>query len=226
MKESALFAWSGGKDSALALHEVLKQGIYEVTLLTTLTEGYTRVSMHGVREELLDAQALSLRLPLEKVWIPAACTNEVYGARMAAALSKYQAMGCSVCLFGDIFLADVRAYREQNLAHLGMRAEFPLWGKGSIALAEEFRQAVFKAVITCVDTQALDGSFAGSEYDEAFIRRLPPGVDVCGENGEFHTFVYDGPVFSVPVHFEIGGMVLREKRFLYCDLLPIKAPVE
>ncbi|MGE5598572.1 MAG: ATP-binding protein [Bacteroidota bacterium] len=220
MREPVLLAWSGGKDSALALRAVLARDIYRITLLTTLTEGYNRVSMHGVREELLDDQARSLGLPLEKVWIPPACPHEIYAARMEAALRKHLAQGCSRCFFGDLFLADVRAYREQNLGRLGMRAEFPLWGGDSRELAAAFLRDGFKAAIACVDGQALDGSFAGREYDRDFLADLPPGVDPCGENGEFHSFVYDGPIFTAPVRHRRGGVVLRDNRFFYCELLP------
>ncbi|MGE5529264.1 MAG: ATP-binding protein [Patescibacteria group bacterium] len=216
----ALMAWSSGKDSALALWRLMRENQYEVTLLATLTEGYDRVSMHGVREELLDAQAAALGLPLDKIWIPPGCPHEEYAARMAAALARHKERGCEVCFFGDIFLADVRAYREENLARIGMRAAFPLWGEETAVLAAEFIRQGFRATITCVDTRVLDGGFAGEEYGEDLIRRLPPGVDVCGENGEFHTFVHDGPLFAEPVRFCRGETVLREERFRFCDLLP------
>ncbi len=218
MKEPVLLAWSGGKDSAMALHELLRSGQYDITLLTTLTEDYRRISMHGIREDVLEAQAVALGLPLAKVWIPAACANEVYGARMAEALETQRARGCGVCFFGDIFLADVRAYREQHMALAGMRAEFPLWGSPPRELADAFVRQGFKAAVACVDTQALPAGFAGREYDEAFIRSLPRSVDVCGENGEFHTCVYDSPDFRSPLPLQRGETVLREQRFSYCDL--------
>jgi len=214
-----LFSWSGGKDSALALFDVLRSGEYEVAaLLTTVTEGYDRISMHGVRRVLLEQQANSLELPLEKVYIPQNCCNEVYESRMRETLLKYRGLGVSSVVSGDIFLEDLRQYRENKLAQLALKGLFPIWKQDSIHLAERFVDIGFKAVVVCVDNQCLDKSFAGCLFDDEFLSRLPPNVDHCGENGEFHTFVYDGPPFHRRIRFEIGEIVLRENRFYYCDL--------
>ena len=220
-KETVLFAWSGGKDSALALHAVQQAGQYEVAaLLTTVTEGYERVSIHGVRRELLEAQAAALGYPLEVVYIPQKSSNEVYEQRMRRALARFKEKGITRNVFGDIFLEEVRAYREKNLGQIGMRGVFPLWGEPTRALAGRFIAAGFRAVLTCVDTQTLDGEYAGREYDNALIESLPPQVDPCGENGEFHTFVYAGPIFNRALQIRRGESVLREGRFQYCDLQP------
>lgn len=218
-REPVLFAWSGGKDSALALHTVQQAGEYEVAaLLTTVTEGYERVSIHGVRRELLAAQANALGYPLEVVYIPQKSSNEVYEQRMLRGLERYKAQGLTRNVFGDIFLEDVRAYREEKLCQVGMSGVFPLWGQQTSGLAERFINEGFKAVLTCVDTQALDGEFAGREYDRALLEDLPETVDPCGENGEFHTFVYAGPILKRDLRIRRGERVLREGRFRYCDL--------
>ena len=219
MKNKALFAWSGGKDSALALYEVARQQNTEiVALLTTVTEGYDRISMHGVRRELLVAQATALGYPLEEVSIPPQCTNEIYEQRMQQALKKYQPVGVTHVVFGDLFLTEVRAYREERLGRIEMQGVFPLWGKNTRELAGQFVQLGFRAIVVCVDTQVLAGAYAGREYDADFLRDLPVGIDPCGENGEFHTFVYAGPPFHYPIPVERGEKVLREERFYYCDL--------
>lgn len=217
--EPILLAWSGGKESALALWELLRASGYSVTLLSTFTEVYNRISLHGVREELVEAQAASLGLPLVKVWIPAGCSNEEYDRRMEETLCGQRLRGVRRVAFGDVFLADVRAYRERNLARAGMEGVFPLWGRNTENLVQTFLEAGFKAIAVCVDSEALDRSFAGRIYDRGFLADLPSGVDPCGENGEFHTFVFDGPNFKVPVGFRKGEIVLRERRFYYCDLL-------
>lgn len=218
-REPVLFAWSGGKDSALALHTVQQAGEYEVAaLLTTVTEGYERVSIHGVRRELLAAQAATLGYPLEVVYIPQKSSNEIYEQRMLRSLERYKAQGLTRNVFGDIFLEDVRAYREENLSQVGMRGVFPLWGQPTSVLAKRFIEVGFKAVLTCVDTEALDGAFAGREYDRALLEDLPEAVDPCGENGEFHTFVYAGPIFKRDLQIRRGQRVMREGRFSYCDL--------
>jgi uncharacterized protein (TIGR00290 family) len=220
VKNAALLAWSGGKDSALALYELTRPGSMEVVaLLTTVTEGYDRISMHGVRRELLAEQAQALGYPLEQVNIPQQCTNEIYEQRMQQALEKYHRAGIRQCAFGDLFLEDVRAYREERLSRIGMRGIFPLWGRNTTEAARQFVQLGFRAIVVCVDTQALDGAYAGREYDDAFLNELPPGVDPCGENGEFHTLVYAGPVFRRPIQVERGEKVLRDHRFYYCDLV-------
>jgi len=220
--EPILFCWSGGKDSALALHSLLRQGDVRVAaLLTTLTEGYDRISMHGVRRELLRRQAESLRLPLHEVFIPPQCGNPLYEARMEAAMRHYWEQGIRRVAFGDIFLEDLRVYREKNLARLDMTAIFPLWKRATRELIHEFHAFGFRAVTACIDPRVLNASFAGRELDESFFADLPPGVDPCGENGEFHTFVFDGPIFARPVEFTVGEVVQRDS-FVFCDLLPGK----
>lgn len=215
--EKVLFAWSGGKDSAMALHELRRIGGYEVVaLLTTVTEEYDRISMHGVRNILLERQASSLKIPLERVLITRNSSDRDYELRMSEALGRRSDVR-AVC-FGDIFLEDLRSYRENNLAKKGMTGLFPIWKKDTGFLARKFVELGFKAIITCVDTEVLDRSFAGRHYDESLIEDLPAGVDPCGENGEFHTFVYDGPIFEKPVGLVRGERVLREGRFCFCDL--------
>jgi len=222
-RDKIIFSWSGGKDSAFALHELRKDSGVEVTaLLTTVTGGYNRVSMHGVRETLLDRQAASLGIPLEKVLIPPGGSNDEYESRMREALARHRELGAGSVAFGDIFLEDLRRYREERLAEAGMRAVFPVWKRDTALLAASFIDSGFKAVVTCVDTKALDRSFAGAAFDASFLAALPGTVDPCGENGEFHSFVYDGPGFREPVRFEPGGTVLREERFCYADLVPIE----
>jgi uncharacterized protein (TIGR00290 family) len=219
MKQTILLAWSGGKDSALALHEIREGGELNVAaLLTTVGEDYDRVSMHGVRRELLESQARALGYPLEIVLIPTTATNETYEARMRVLLEKWARRGVTGVAFGDLFLEDIRAYRERNLDQVGVEAIFPLWGSDTTALARRFIDLGFRAIVTCVDSEALDGAFAGRDYDEQFLRDLPASVDPCGENGEFHTFVYDGPLFPEPLDIFRGEVVLRENRFHFCDL--------
>lgn len=221
MRERAAVLWSGGKDSALALREVRRSGQYEVaSLVTTVTEDYDRVSMHGVRRALLEKQADSLGIPLEMVLIPKRSSNEEYGARMAGALARLKAADVHAVVAGDIFLEDVRRYREERLREAGMRALFPLWNRDTGDLARAFIAEGFDAVTTCVDGHVLDGSWAGRAFDAGFLADLPSGVDPCGENGEFHTFVYGGPVFGEKVRWVRGEVVLRDDRFYYCDLLP------
>lgn len=217
-----LLSWSGGKDSALALHRLRAGGQYEVAgLLTTVTSGYDRVSIHGVRRALLHAQAAALSLPLVEITIPPAASNAVYQAAWASALATLPpGLGdIRTLAFGDIFLEDVRAYRETMAAELGYGTVFPLWGGSSTVLADEIIDLGFAARLVCVDTQALPGDFAGRGYDQALVSGLPAGVDACGENGEFHTFVSAGPGFAAPVPFKVGETVLREGRFMYCDLV-------
>ena len=220
MSEPILFCWSGGKDSALALHSLLQQNnVRIVALLTTVTEGYDRISMHGVRRELLRRQAESLRLPLHEVFIPPKCGNPLYEARMEEALLSFFEQGIRRVAFGDIFLEDLRVYREKNLARVAMQALFPIWKRDTRELIREFHAAQFRSVAVCVDSKVLDRSFAGRELDESFFADLPAGVDPCGENGEFHTFVFDGPIFSRPVGFTLGEVVQRDA-FIFRDLLP------
>lgn len=219
LKERILLSWSGGKDSCMALHEIQKSNGYEIVLLTTVTEDYDRISMHGVRRTLLERQAESLGLHLVKVYIPKKSTQEEYELRMKEALTKHQKKGANSVAFGDIFLEDLRRYREENLYRIGMRGIFPLWRKNTSELIRRFIDLGFKAVVTCVDPKALDPSFAGRVIDDDFISQLPVHVDPCGENGEFHSFVFDGPIFEREVKFSLGEVVLRDS-FYFCDLLP------
>ena len=220
MIENVLFCWSGGKDSAMALVALHAGGERRaVALLTTITDEYDRISMHGVRRVLLERQAESLGLPLHPVLIPPQCVNAIYEERMREALAEHFARGVRRVAFGDIFLEDLRLYRENNLARIGMEAVFPIWKRDTRELARDFVQQGFRAVAVCVDPRVLDPSFAGRELDASFFADLPPGVDPCGENGEFHTFVSDGPIFKQPVAFRTGEKVMRDG-FCFCDLLP------
>ena len=219
--EKILVSWSGGKDSAFALYEILRTKRYDVSaLLTTVTESYGRTSMHGVRQELAEKQAAAIGLPLEKVFICANSSNEEYENRMREVLERQKVQGVSSVAFGDIFLEDLRKYREEKLGQVKMRGIFPLWRRDTVELAREFISSAFKAVITCIDTTYLDKSFAGREYDELFLKDLPENVDQCGEKGEFHSFVYDGPIFNSSLSCKKGEVVLRDNHFYYCDLLP------
>jgi uncharacterized protein (TIGR00290 family) len=218
--EDVLFCWSGGKDSAMALHALQAvHGHRVAALLTTVTEEYDRISMHGVRRVLLERQAASIGLPLHAVLIPPQCVNATYEARMKEALNRHLLRGVQQVAFGDIFLEDLRVYREKNLAQIGMEGLFPIWKRDTRELARDFLRLRFQAIAVCVDPRVLDSSFAGRVLDESFFADLPPGVDPCGENGEFHTFVFDGPIFRTPVRFVAGETVLRDG-FCFCDLLP------
>src|SRR5687767_4700528 len=213
-------SWSGGKDSAVALHTLLMDPTVDVRgLLTTVTDEYDRVSMHGVRVELIEEQAASLGLPLFVSRIPPACTNEWYEAITSSALLRLRRDGIQAVGFGDLFLGDVRAYRERLVHDVGLRTLFPLWGRPTSALAREFIVAGFRAVLACVDPRQLDVSLCGSEYDDTLIAALPSGADPCGERGEFHTFVYDGPMFAWAIASQRGDVVHRDG-FTFCDLLP------
>ena len=214
-----LMSWSGGKDSCLALHNIQRAGKYPVAaLLTTVTCDYDRISMHGVRRVLLEKQADSLGLPLHQVLISKDATNEEYEMKMGEAFSVYRRRGIDSIVFGDLFLEDIRAYREQFLARHNMRGLFPVWKRDTVRFIEEFIALGFKAVVTCVNSQLLDQSFAGRMIDEVFLSSLPSQIDPCGENGEFHTFVFDGPTFARRVEFSLGEVVLRES-FWFCDLV-------
>jgi uncharacterized protein (TIGR00290 family) len=175
--------------------------------------------MHGVRRQLLEKQARSLGVPLEAVTIPKTCTNEEYEATMQRVLERWSGHGVTGVVFGDVFLEDIRAYRERNLGRIGMKGVFPIWGSDSGELAQRFIKLGFKAVVTCVDSEVLRVEFVGRDYDQQFLEELPRVVDPCGENGEFHTFVYDGPIFRERVNVARGEIVLRENRFYYCDLV-------
>jgi len=204
-------SWSGGKDSALALWTLRKElGQEPAALLTTFTEDYERVSMHAVRKELLRAQAQATGIDLVEIGIPAACVNEVYEERMAQAFARPPLDQTTTIAFADLFLEDVRAYREERLTSAGRQALFPLWGRDTTTLAHEFIAAGFKATLVCVDPRQLDPSFVGRPFDEALLADLPATVDPCGENGEFHTFVHAGPIFDAPIEVELGETVMRD----------------
>ena len=215
-------SWSGGKDSALALRALRDEQAEPVALITTFTEDYDRISMHAVRLELARGQAEAAGVPLVEVGIPAACPNDVYEELMARALETPPLEGVGAVAFADLFLEDIRAYREERLAGAAREALFPLWGKDTDELAHEFVDAGFEAVLVCVDPTQLDPSFAGRSFDEALLADLPPGVDPCGENGEFHTFVYAGPIFKRPIAVTRGETVERDG-FVFCDLLSTHA---
>lgn len=205
----------------MALYSLVQSAQYEIScLLTTITEGYERVSMHGVRKDLFARQMKELEFPGETVFIPMNSDNAAYEARMAAMLSRYRERGVETVAFGDIFLEDLKNYRVSNLAKIGMRGIFPLWQRNTSELAHEFTRSGFKAIITCVDTQVLGRDFCGREFNEDFLSELPDAVDKCGENGEFHTFVFAGPLFRKGIDYVKGEIVLRDNRFCYCDLMP------
>jgi len=218
--EKVLFSWSGGKDSALTLYQIQKTRKYQIlSLITTVTEDYDRISMHGVRSALLQQQAKSLGLPLEKVLIPRDASNEEYESRMELTLSRFQQAGASSVVFGDIFLEDIRRYRERNLSRVGMKGLFPLWKRKQTNLTRTFLESGFKAIVTCIDSKVLGKAFIGRFIDERFFAELPDSIDPNGENGEFHSFVFDGPIFKKRIPFIIGEVVERDS-FYYCDLLP------
>lgn len=220
-REKVVVAWSGGKDSVLTVHDILHSGRHEiVSLLCTLTADFDRVSMHGVRRILIERQAASIGIPLQEVFLPAPCTNDVYESRLEEALARYRDSGVRKVAFGDIFLEDIRRYRENQMKKAGMECLFPLWGRDSRTLARAFIDAGFRAVITCVDSTCLDRTFVGRLVNHSFLQDLPEGVDPSGENGEFHTFVFDGPLFRKPIPFQTGEVRFRDERFYFCDLLP------
>jgi len=222
MPEPLILSWSGGKDSALALDALRASGEHApIVLLTSVTAGYERISIHGVRRELLRAQVEALGLPLHELTLQPECSNEAYDAALASALEALRARyGTRRVAFGDLFLEDVRRYREVRVGALGLEPVFPLWGMDTAALAESFVARGFQARLVCVDTTQLDARFAGRAYDAALLDDLPRTVDPCGENGEFHTFVTAGPGFDTAVAYDVGEVVLRGGRFAYCDLVP------
>ncbi|MGB7568661.1 MAG: diphthine--ammonia ligase [Chitinivibrionales bacterium] len=225
MPEKILFSWSGGKDSALALHSLINNKNFDIlALLTTVTADFGRISMHGVRQELLVQQAESIGLPLEKVVISKNSSNEEYEEKLKAALLRYKNEGAGSVAFGDIFLEDLKKHREENLAKIGMKGMFPLWKQSSYVLAKRFIDLKFKAIVTCVDGNQLDGKFCGRMFDESFLSDLPKNVDCCGENGEFHSFVFGGPIFKKNILFSAGEIVKRDDRFYFCDLGPEGQP--
>ena len=220
-----VLSWSGGKDSALALHELLMDPTVDLRgLVTTVTDDYDRVSMHGVRTSLVAAQAAALEIPLWRVRIPPSATNDQYERAMVEALTALRRDEIEAIAFGDLFLTDVRAYRERLVAATGLRPVFPLWGRVTVDLAQRFVSSGFRAVVVCVDPRQIDVSYCGAEFDEALLAALPGSADPCGERGEFHTFVYDGPMFRQPIAAQRGAVVEREG-FFFCDLLPGGADV-
>ncbi|MEO8260486.1 MAG: ATP-binding protein [Acidobacteriota bacterium] len=221
MKQPVVMSWSGGKDSAVALDALMTAGQYDVVaLLTSVSEEYRRISHHGVREALLDQQAASIGLPLEKVFLPSRpnqpCTNDVYERIMGEVMARYRAQGVEIVAFGDLFLEDLRAYRERQLAKADMRGLFPLWNRNTTELAADVIARGFQAYLSCVEGHVGPG-FVGRAFDTRLLAALPQGVDPCGEYGEFHTFVHDGPIFKRPVAVEVGEVVMRDGRY-YADL--------
>lgn len=233
MKPKAIFNWSSGKDSALALYKTLQENKFEVTsLLTSINKEFQRISMHGVHVSLLEKQAESLGLNLIKMELPKEPTMEEYREIMSKTMNEIQSQGVTHSIFGDIFLEDLRKYREDQLHTIGMKAIFPLWKINTTDLIHEFLDLGFKTIVTCVNETYLDKSFAGRIIDKDFIKDLPENVDPCGENGEFHTFTFDGPIFKNPIDFEIGETVKKtypkpksdenddgEYVFWFCDLI-------
>jgi uncharacterized protein (TIGR00290 family) len=222
-REPVVLSWSGGKDSSLALANLRADPNYEVVaLLTSITRGYDRVSIHGVRRGLLEAQAAAAGLPLLEVTLEQQSSNEAYERAFSEALDQVRTAYPAVrqIAFGDLFLADVREYREHLVAKSGFGAKFPLWGSETHQLAQKFVDDGFRAHLVCVDTQQLDAAFAGRGFDAILLADLPSSADPCGEKGEFHTFVSAGPVFASPIRVRVGEKVLRENRFMYCDLVP------
>jgi uncharacterized protein (TIGR00290 family) len=222
-REPVVMSWSGGKDSALALAALRDDPFFEVVaLMTTVTRDYDRISIHGVRRALLDAQAESIGLPLIEIVLEAQSSNEAYDAAVERALAAVRQRFPDVrrIAYGDLFLEDVRRYREDRLKPLGFEGVFPVWGRPTDALAREFVDRGFEARLVCVDTTQLDAGFAGRAYDASVLDELPASVDPCGERGEFHTFVSAGPIFRAPIAYAVGEVVLRDGRFAYCDLLP------
>lgn len=231
--EKAYFNWSTGKDSALALHKILQNKNYNIgTLVTTVNQKFKRVSMHGISEKLLDEQVEQIGLPLHKIYFPEDVSMESYNNIMKSNLQEIIAKeNYKFSVFGDIFLEDLKAFRETKLAEMDLKGVFPLWKIDSLKIMEEFINLGFKAITVSVNANLLDKSFVGRIIDQQFINDLPKNVDVCGENGEFHTFVFDGPIFKNPISFEIGEKVLKtyptnssntwDSSFWYCDLISI-----
>ena len=226
----AWMSWSSGKDSALALHTTRMAGAIDVVgLVTTVNSTADRVAMHAVRRSLLEAQADALGLPLHVVELPWPCPNDVYEERMATACVAAKDAGVSAMIFGDLFLEDIRSYRERSLEGFGITPLFPLWQRPTDGVARELLEVGMRAVLTCVDPTQAPAGFAGRWYDEALLRDLPPGVDPCGENGEFHTFVVNGPGFAHSLEVNVGEIVERDG-FVFADVVPspevaITAPI-
>lgn len=237
LKQKAYFNWSSGKDASLALYYLKKEHTVQVDrLLTCINTYYNRVSMHGVRRELVEQQAHSIGLPLTTVELPEEPTMETYNRLMNASIAQLQSEGYTSCGFGDIYLEDLRAYREKQLNSYNIHSYFPLWKKNTKTIISDFITLGFKAIVVSIKSEVLDPSFVGREIDEQFVKDLPPEVDPCGENGEFHTFCYDGPIYTYPIRFEVGENVYKEYNhpkqertsqsttmgFWFCDLLPKK----
>ncbi|HEY3747032.1 MAG TPA: hypothetical protein VGL17_12350 [Gemmatimonadaceae bacterium] len=221
MRKRVILSWSGGKDSALALDGLFRDPAVEVVgLLTSVTSGYDRISVHGVRRSMLQAQVERLGLPLFEIALDPGCTNDAYEAAFHAALDQIRIDLPEVThiAFGDLFLEDVRGYRERLLTGTGFDPLFPIWGEDTSSVARRFIADGFSARLVCVDTTQLAANFAGREFDNELLADLPPNVDPCGERGEFHTFVSDGPSFSAAVPYVIGEKVLRDDRFMFCDI--------
>jgi uncharacterized protein (TIGR00290 family) len=215
-----ILSWSSGKDSAWTLLQLVRDPSVEVVaLITTINEAFDRVAMHAVRRELLHAQAKSASLPLWEVLIPNPCSNEQYEIAMKSLIDRATAVGVQACAFGDLFLADVRSYRERQLAGTGLKPLFPLWQRDTTQLAREMIDGGLRARLTCVDPRVLDRQFAGAEFDRPLLAALPQSCDPCGERGEFHTFAYDGPMFTSPIPFRAGEIVERDG-FVFADLIP------
>jgi uncharacterized protein (TIGR00290 family) len=238
VKQKAFFNWSGGKDSALALYKAMLSHEYRIQcLLTNINCVHDRVSMHGVRRSLTEAQAASIGLPLVTVDLPEEPSMQEYEMMMLDKVNTLKASGCSKAIFGDIFLEDLKNYREEKLKEAGLECVFPLWKIDTIKLINEFIDAGFRAIIVCVNEQHLDKYFCGRIIDASFINDLPSNADVCGENGEFHSFVFDGPIFKRPIQFKKGEIVYKKYKaskpaddsdydtadhgFYFCDLLPV-----
>lgn len=238
-KPKVIFSWSGGKDSSYCLHKVLQEDIFDVKyLLTTVNGNVNRVSMHGVREELLDMQADSIGIPLLKVYVKEG-TNDEYERQMEALLLKAKSEGIQLVVFGDIFLEDLRVYRENNMAKVGMKAVFPIWKTDTTFLINDFITKEFKTITCCVNDGYLNEDWVGREIDRSFINDLPKNVDACGENGEYHTFCYEGPIFKKKIDFSIGEKIYKPleikttddstctsntvtKGFWFVDLIPLR----
>jgi uncharacterized protein (TIGR00290 family) len=220
VRPKAFVSWSSGKDSAFALWEARRAGLFDIVgVLTTVNEVFSRVAMHGVRDSLLDRQVAALGLPCLRVNIPSPCPNEVYEARMAEATARMKADGVTHMIFGDLFLEDIRAYREERLAEAGMTGVYPLWGRDTARLASDMIDSGLVAHLTCIDPRRLDRSFAGRRFDQGLLDDLPDGVDPCGENGEFHTVVSAGPMFDAPINVTAGEVVERDG-FVFADVVP------
>ena len=219
-KPKAWIAWSSGKDSAWALHVAREAGEVDIVgMLSTVTRDYERVSMHAVRQTLLRRQAQEAQLPLHEVLIPAECSNEDYETAMKEAMDKAKAEGVTRVVFGDLFLEDIRRYRQEQLAKVDMTPVFPLWARDTTALAREMIAGGLKAYLTCIDPRKMPRELAGHAFDEALLAKLPEGVDPCGENGEFHSFAWDAPVFERPIDVRVGETVERDG-FVFTDVLP------